>query len=208
MISSCFSRDNRPFISSKRWRSNPAMCIFFLTIYPPVLVTSFATFSEDSHHCYRIIDKKTISTYMINDNGTLWFFLPPAGVQALKRRGVDWVFFQFAKENVRKKTLKFVLPTRGFVLSRTVVCILCTFQRISWTEALINWHKIGMMEQNVIEKWCQPEYPPSSLATTGRECRHFFAPSEAYMSVCTGPESRRKFVVNLFDIWFSVRSEI
>lgn len=199
MISSCFSRDNRPFISSKRWRSNPAMCIFFLTIYPPVLVTSFATFSEDSHHCYRIIDKKTISTYMINDNGTLWFFFAACGCSGPQKKGCGLSFFQFAKENVRKKTLKFVLPTRGFVLSRTVVCILCTFQRISWTEALINWH------------WydgAKFEYPPSSLATPGRECRHFFAPSEAYMSVCTGPESRRKFVVNLFDIWFSVRSEI
>lgn len=135
-------------------------------------------------------------------------FFAACGCSGPQKKGCGLSFFQFAKENVRKKTLKFVLPTRGFVLSRTVVCILCTFQRISWTEALINWHKIGMMEQNLIEKWCQPEYPPSSLATPGRECRHFFAPSEAYMSVCTGPESRRKFVVNLFDIWFSVRSEI
>lgn len=158
MISSCFSRDNRPFISSKRWRSNPAMCIFFLTIYPPVLVTSFATFSEDSHHCYRIIDKKTISTYMINDNGTLWVFFAACGCSGPQKKGCGLSFFQFAKENVRKKTLKFVLPTRGFVLSRTVVCILCTFQRISWTEALINWHWYdgAKFDWKVMPIWISP----------------------------------------------------
>lgn len=61
-------------------------------------------------------------------------FLPPTGVEALRIREV---FFQFSKESVKKKTLIFFLP-RGFVLSKTVVCILCTFQRISWIETQIN----------------------------------------------------------------------